>query len=297
MKQVAIIVVTFNRLVLLQEEIESLRNQTFKDAQIVVINNGSTDGTSSWLEQQKDIITITQDNCGGAGGFFTGMKYVAEHGYKYCWLMDDDVICSPDALQELYNAYQLKPDMGFVCSKVQGIDGCEMNVPYPDCRRRGTAYQDIFEYLDRQMVKVKEATFVSVFLSTDIIRECGLPYREYFIWGDDSEYTNRVSDTHPCYLVGTSCVIHKRAIQGGLLFETETDPRRIQNFFYMFRNNNYRQYRNQNWRWKLRFLKNWIKMICRYKKAGEHEKATVLIKALKAIRTFNPAIQYPEKTI
>ena len=77
------------------EVIDALRKQTYNDYQIVVVNNGSTDGTEKWLSQQRDIITITQENLGGAGGFFAGMKYVAEHGYEYCWIMDDDVLCMP----------------------------------------------------------------------------------------------------------------------------------------------------------------------------------------------------------
>ena len=79
MNKVGIVVVTYNRLSLLKEVIESLRVQSYRDYQIVVVNNGSTDETPLWLEKQKDIITITQDNLGGAGGFHTGMKYVAEH--------------------------------------------------------------------------------------------------------------------------------------------------------------------------------------------------------------------------
>ncbi|MBR4624822.1 MAG: glycosyltransferase, partial [Alphaproteobacteria bacterium] len=58
-KSVGIVVVTFNRLALLKEVVESLRKQTYNDFQIVIINNGSTDDTLQWLEKQTDIITIT----------------------------------------------------------------------------------------------------------------------------------------------------------------------------------------------------------------------------------------------
>ena len=73
-RNVGIVVVTYNRLQLLTEVIDALRKQTYNDYQIVVVNNGATDGTEKWLSQQRDIITITQENLGGAGGFFTGMK-------------------------------------------------------------------------------------------------------------------------------------------------------------------------------------------------------------------------------
>ena len=101
--KVGIVVVTYNRLNLLKEVIEALRLQTYKDFQIVVVNNGSTDETPKWLSDQRDIYTITQENLGGAGGFFTGMKYVVENGFKYCWIMDDDVICDVILLPSLSN--------------------------------------------------------------------------------------------------------------------------------------------------------------------------------------------------
>ncbi len=37
--------------------------------------------------------------------FYTGLKYVAEHAYDYCWFMDDDVICNVDAFYR--NCYGL----------------------------------------------------------------------------------------------------------------------------------------------------------------------------------------------
>ena len=45
MGRVCIVVVTYNRLELLKEVVESLRNQTYTECQILVVNNGSTDST------------------------------------------------------------------------------------------------------------------------------------------------------------------------------------------------------------------------------------------------------------
>ena len=238
-KLIGIVVVTYNRLALLKEVIAALREQTYTDTQIVVVNNGSTDGTQAWLELQEDIFTINQSNLGGAGGFFTGMKYVVENGYRYCWIMDDDVVCKPDALQELLEASQRKENIGFVCSRVIGINGCSMNVPTVDERPTANGYADYTDLIDYHMIKVVMATFVSVFLPTSVIREMGLPYKEFFIWGDDSEYTSRVSSKYDCYLACKSVVVHKRAIQGALSFFTETNPQRLRNYFYAFRNLTY----------------------------------------------------------
>lgn len=297
-KSVCIVVVTFNRLKLLKEEIDALRKQTFTDFQIVVVNNGSTDGTSEWLLSQKDIITITQENCGGAGGFHTGLKYATEHSYDYCWIMDDDVICAPNALIELYNAYHIEDNIGFVCSRVVGVDGRAMNNPSLGqlYNQKGT-YSNIIGYVtDFGMVSVTDATFVSVFLSTEIVREVGLPYKEYFIWGDDSEYTRRIAYKHHCFVACNSVVVHKRAIQGDITFETETDPKRLKNYFYMYRNN-YFSFMNDSHHGyieKSAYRNKIFRKIRQLLFAGKKEQAFIIIKAIWAAYSFKPQIEYPK---
>lgn len=294
-KKVAIIVVTYNRLKLLKEEIETLRSQTYTDSQIVVINNGSTDDTLSWLQQQQDIITITQDNVGGAGGFFTGMKYAAENNYEYCWVMDDDVICEANALEELVEGFKVVPNTGFVCSRVVGIDGSPMNTPNINSLK-SVGYNDVIDYVaDYGLVKLIHATFVSVLLPTKIICEVGLPIKEYFIWGDDVEYTRRISSKYPCFVACKSVVTHKRAIQKALSFTNETDSRRIAMNFYKFRNelNNERKFKDWH-AFVIVFLKDvnlFVKLLFKFK----IRHAIIILRALLAMVTFRPKIKYPGK--
>lgn len=236
MKHVAILVVTYNRLNLLKECIASLRSQTFNNYDIVVVNNGSTDGTLDWLSEQQDIITITQGNSGGAGGFYTGLKYIAENGYEYCWLMDDDVVCNDDALEHLMIAARKCPESGFFCSKVIDINGASMNMPSVDDRPRNGCYPNWLDKIDEHLIKVKAATFVSVLIPIKNVYKIGLPIKEYFIWGDDAEYTLRLSSKYDCYLAYNSIVVHKRSHQQMLDFMTENNPTRLTNWFYMLRN-------------------------------------------------------------
>ena len=297
MKKVGIVVVTYNRLALLKEAIDSLRNQIYTNREIVVVNNGSTDGTQEWLNAQKDIIVITQQNLGGAGGFFTGMKYVAEHDYDYCWVMDDDVVCHSDALQELVNAYTKKTDIGFVCSKVVGINGCPMNTPTVDDRPSSNGEADYSDLIAESMIKVKEATFVSFLCSVKTIKEVGLPYKEFFIWGDDTEYTNRISLNHECYMACRSVVVHKRAIQGPLFFETETNPLRQKMYFYMMRNDAFIEFKYNklylNRRMRFRYYVRQYKYALSLLLHGRRLQAMIVVRSVLALLSFNPTIQYP----
>jgi GT2 family glycosyltransferase len=291
-KKVGIVVVTYNRLELLKEVIASIRQQTFTDSDIVVVNNGSTDGTADWLNGQNDVVTITQENLGGAGGFNTGMRYVAEHGYDYCWVMDDDVVCERNALEELIHAYHIKKDIGYVCSKVNGIDGCPMNTPVIDLKPGENGYANYLELSENNMIKVEMSTFVSILIGTNIIRKVGLPYKEYFIWGDDIEYTKRISNIYDCYVAYKSKVIHKRADQRKLSFDTETDDGRLDNYFYMIRNRFHRKslYRSLIQVWGY-YLILWINCFG-YLVKLDRKRFRIMAKALCCIPFFHPHIVY-----
>lgn len=292
-QKVGIVVVTYNRLGLLKEVIEALRKQTYTDTQFVVVNNGSTDGTKDWLGEQNDIVTITQENLGGAGGFFTGMQYVAQNNFDYCWIMDDDVLCTPTALQELLEAYHKKDNIGFVCSKVIGLDGCPMNVPVVDERPTSNGYSNYYDLIEHQMVKVSMATFVSVLFRVDIVRELGLPYKDFFIWGDDSEYTSRISSRYDCYLACRSVVLHKRTLQTALSFYTESNPTRLKNYFYKLRNEGFIQLHNTPFKRKLKFCVVRIWMLTSLLFKGDFLRFRLLLKATLSAYFFKPKLVFP----
>ena len=105
------VTVTFNRKDLLKRTIECLRKNS-PISKIVVVNNGSTDGTGEWLASQEDLIVITQENVGGSGGFYTGIKYAYEAGADWIWCMDDDVFPREDCLEKLLEDISFNiPDM------------------------------------------------------------------------------------------------------------------------------------------------------------------------------------------
>ena len=94
------VTVTFNRKELLKRTIDCLRKNK-PISKIVVVNNGSTDGTGEWLAKQDDLIVITQENVGGSGGFYTGIEYAYKAGADWIWCMDDDVFPRENCLEKL----------------------------------------------------------------------------------------------------------------------------------------------------------------------------------------------------
>ncbi len=212
--KIAAVVVTFNRLNLLKQCVNSIRGQTRRLDAVIVINNSSTDGTLDWLNSQTDLICITQENTGSAGGQYTGIRFAYDRGYDWIWCMDDDTLPNENCLDKLMTiGVDEEPDAGFFCSTVLFTDGsiCIGNQPLLR-NHSGSRLLDegkTSSAVDEPRIEVVAATFVSILLNRTIIAEVGFPRGDFFIRYDDVEYTRRISSTgRKCFWVPSSVAVH-----------------------------------------------------------------------------------------
>ena len=239
-----VLIITYNRLALLKECIQAVLGQTWNSFDILVIDNHSTDGTWEYLQalEGKDSISFLRlgQNTGGSGGFHIGIREALRRGYSHIWLMDDDTVPDIHAAERLLSADRLLGEYGFLVSLPVWKNGslCKMNLPLPGQFRREKG-----RILQEGLLPVRKATFVSMLLKADIVREVGLPIKEFFIWGDDQEYTERISKKYKCYLVLSSVVQHKTKNNLGSDISTDS-PERIERYFYAYRNELYIAKRN-----------------------------------------------------
>ncbi|MBR1839866.1 MAG: glycosyltransferase family 2 protein [Prevotella sp.] len=202
------VIVTYNRLPLLKECIETVRQQSSQLHEIVIVDNNSTDGTHEYLEGIKtDGFSIVHlpENIGGAGGFSCGIKTAVEHGADAVWVMDDDTIPEPDALQKLYDVIVQNPNAGYASSRVLWTDGTDHNMNIPVFCSTSDSTSSVR--------KLKQSSFVSMLITAKAICTVGLPYKEFFIWKDDTEYSSRIVNSgFDGLFVADSVVLHKTAV-------------------------------------------------------------------------------------
>lgn len=108
---ISVIIPTFNRLALLKETVESVRGQTFRDFEIVVVNDGSSDGTEGWLAENDDIRAINRPNGGIASARNAG---VASSRGKWFAFLDHDDLWRPAKLETQARFIHENPDVGLV---------------------------------------------------------------------------------------------------------------------------------------------------------------------------------------
>ena len=238
----AAVVVTYNRAPMLQQCLQALLAQS-SPCDILVVDNASTDETPQLVErfaQQNARIHYynTGANIGGAGGFNFGMRQAVQSGYKFLWLMDDDCFPKPDALEKLLEADMLlQGEYGWLSSVALWTDGRECRMNRPKVKK---SFYEYIELLGSGILQAEQATFVSLFLRADMVRAVGLPIKEFFIWGDDIEYTRRIAvrEGYPCYIAGQSQVVHAMKSNGGSNLAVD-EVERIGRYKLAFRNEAY----------------------------------------------------------
>ena len=188
------VVVTYNRLSLLQRNLACLR-QNRPVSEIIVVNNGSTDGTAEWLATQagEQLHVITQANVGGSGGFYRGMEEACRLEADWIWCMDDDVFPRADCLEQLL-PYTNRPEIGILAPRrlMEGQVFTNDFLAYDFRHPFSSMYKKKLK--NRQVdtpVEIAGTALEGPFIRRSVVDRIGLPNKELFIFCDDTDYCIR----------------------------------------------------------------------------------------------------------
>jgi len=231
-ENLAVGVVTYNRLDLLKKVIAGLRNQSIKPHSIFVVNNSSTDGTTEWLETQSDLKVFKQDNTGSSGGQYKSILEMYRAGYEWIWIMDDDVCPAEDCLQNLFAERNEKKIIAPLRIGANGEiyynDTLTFNFTNPF---KGIWAKIISEYdLNQRIIEADGITFEGPLFHRNLIDEIGLPDKDFFIYGDDTEFLLRANR------VGYKSYIIREAILNRMLAPAEDEYIFTWKHYYILRN-------------------------------------------------------------
>jgi len=102
------------------ECVASLRKLNYPAYDIIVVDNGSTDGSVPALRASHPDITVIENgqNLGYGAGFDAGLAYAFAHGAEYFLILNNDTVIDPEALAELVKVALQDERIGFVSGKV-----------------------------------------------------------------------------------------------------------------------------------------------------------------------------------
>lgn len=197
MNRVAIVVPNWNGADLIQECIDSLLVQSYKNITIVVVENGSSDSSLEVLSEYKDRITVLSQkiNQGFAGGVNIGIKYALKHGAEYIALFNNDAKAKIDWVENLVFTADKNPGVGIITSKIligesNKIDSTgdwytTTGMPFP----RGRNEIDKQQY-DNQTVVFGASGGASLYKS-DLFKDIGFFDEDFFAYYEDVDLSFR----------------------------------------------------------------------------------------------------------
>ena len=203
---IAAIVVTFNRLPALQVTLGRLLEEPLD--QIVIVDNGSTDGTRDWISslvEPRLTVILTAENRGGAAGFETGLREAVDRfDPDWCVLMDDDAYPASGAIAAFRDLDLDGLDAVAAAVRLPSGQIAEFNRPWhaPFAGLRATArllrgragfhIADEAYASSESLLPIDGASFVGYFIARSGIDRAGFPDGRLFIYGDDVLYSLRL---------------------------------------------------------------------------------------------------------
>lgn len=174
MRKVSIITPVYNGEKYVIPFFESLLNQTFKDFQLIIINDGSIDNTAAIINDYKnhfkekniEVIAINSvQNIGAAGSVNLGLKYV--NSSFFMWLDADDLL-TPDSLEKRIEFMENNPSLDLcICDAYEVI--------YPNYKKINRVIEkpckDNDYFLDVLQMKNVLWTPGSVFCKTSFLKQ------------------------------------------------------------------------------------------------------------------------------
>lgn len=218
-KQITMVTVTYgSRCALLAKVVDQAIVQGIH--KIIVIDNGSKWDVTAWINiqyysQNIDVVKLP-NNSGSAEGFATGIDRAVKSGAEFIWLMDDDNVPDDGCVENLIYYYQrMSEDVSLdklaICALRQSTKtriNTNKAITRPDTflsfhlrdlpgkvatriwtRPIGSSSQQD----SADIVVMDMAPYGGVLFHSSVIHLIGLPKRDFVLYGDDGEFTFRLT--------------------------------------------------------------------------------------------------------
>jgi GT2 family glycosyltransferase/2-polyprenyl-3-methyl-5-hydroxy-6-metoxy-1,4-benzoquinol methylase len=216
--RVVIIILNWNGKIDTLGCLESVGQLDYSNQEVIVVDNGSTDGSVDAIMKQYPAIKILQTgaNLGYAGGNNVGIRWALEHDADYVLLLNNDTIVSPDLINKFMDAKSLLPVNSVLGAKIYYLDkpntlwfaGGKWDSQENKIVHIGQGEIDSAGYSN--ISEVGYITGCALFASSQAFMDVGLLDERYFLTYEETDWCYRAKEQgYKCIFVPDAKLWHK----------------------------------------------------------------------------------------
>ena len=198
MKQnnILVVVVAYNSMRWAERCYSSLRTSSVP-CDILMIDNGSTDGTQEYIRKNYPEVEVveTGSNLGFGRANNIGLQRVLDEGYDYCYLLNQDAWVMPETLEELIAVSQKHPEYGILSPMQMKADCRHLDGNFIKnvllCKKELCFIEDAYF---NQLEEVYEVDFVMAahwFITRRCLETVGGFSPTFLHYGEDTNFIHR----------------------------------------------------------------------------------------------------------
>lgn len=190
---ISVVITNYNGRRYLPDCLSSLADQTYRDFETILVDNGSTDGSVEFVEENYPGVRIVRnrENQGFAGGTNAGIR--AARG-EYVLTLNNDTRAEPGFIEHLWNAMDIDPAVGMCAAKMLFPDG-SINSTGICISRSGAAWDRGMYEPDRGQYDRPDEVFGpcagAALYRRKMLDEIGLFDEEFFCYMEDVDLAFR----------------------------------------------------------------------------------------------------------
>lgn len=231
---VSLITVNYNQLAVTCEMLDSLKDLSFKDYEVIVVDNGSKEDPKAHLNKHyPDVkLIMSGDNLGFAGGNNLGIK--ACKG-KYQFFINNDTELTEGLIEKLLALFERIPKLGVVCPKIcyfnedpqnqadviQYVGSTPVNPYTARNKTLGELEEDRGQYKEARSTPYAHGA--AMMIPTKVIEEVGLMPEDFFLYYEELDWCEMFRRAgYQIYVEPNAKIYHKESISVGKMSTLKT---------------------------------------------------------------------------
>jgi len=218
--KVFVIVLNWNGLADTLECIGSVKALEYPRIRILVVDNGSTDGSPSVLSQRYPDVTLLRNerNMGFTGGNNVGIAKALEAGADLVWLLNNDTVLEKDSLTQLVKRISASPEIGLASPVIH----------FQESPRQVQFSGSYIDWKKKRIVKLAEGESLpdagadvslwgtALLIRRSVLERIGFLNDKYFAYHEDEEFCMRAARAgYRAIVVPEARIYHKNARSTG----------------------------------------------------------------------------------